>query len=227
MFMTSVDAFNVQTDDLPLRLVYWLTNLVGGGVVAALIEPTLERAPLLGARPRLRAIAQIIVMTFPITALVWFVSGMMAVSGLNLGPLIGYFPSVLVVDIGVVLLAWVLRLATRPPLLLVQSGNANPLAAHLEPRLARAALIAVEAEDHYLRVYTAAGHALVYMRFSEALRTLDAGDGLRTHRSWWVARSAVDAVRWQNGRAEIMLSNGILAPVSRSYANDVRKTSWT
>src|SRR5471030_1670041 len=89
MFMTSVDAFNVQTDDLPLRLVYWLTNLVGGGVIAALIEPALERAPALTARPRVRAVVQIIVMTFPITGLVWVVSGMMAVSSLKLGPLIG------------------------------------------------------------------------------------------------------------------------------------------
>jgi hypothetical protein len=226
MFMTSLDAFNVQTGNLALRIVYWLTNLVGGGVIGALIEPVLEHAPALAARPRLRAVAQIVAMTLPITVLVWAVSGLMGMSRLNLRDLLGYFPSVLVVDIVVVGLAWLIRLATRVAPAVGPVADANPLAEQLEPRLGRASLIAVEAEDHYLRVYTTAGEALIYLKFADALQALGAGDGLRTHRSWWVARSAVDAVRWRNGRAELLLSNGVRAPVSRTYAGDVRRTSW-
>ena len=226
LFMAAVIAFNAAANGVWARILYWQINLLGGGAIAALIEIPLERRLRLAARPGLRAVVQALVMTFPITLLVWVVSGLMRVNPLGLMALLGYLPSVLVVDIVVVLLAWLLRATIRPKPEPATGLVVNPLASRLEPRFARAALIAVEAEDHYLRVHTTAGQALVYMRFSDALEELAAGDGLRIHRSWWVARNAVDTVRWRNGRGEIVLNTGILAPVSRTYAADVRRASW-
>jgi hypothetical protein len=226
LFMAAVIAFNAAANGFVARVVYWQINLLGGGAIAAQIEPRLERMFGLAARPRLRAVVQAIAMTFPITLLVWTVSGLMGVSPLSLVNLLAYFPSVLVVDIVVVVLAWLLRTTIRPRPPTATRRETNPLASRLEPRFARAALLAVEAEDHYLRVHTAAGQALVYMRFSDALGELAAGDGLRIHRSWWVARHAVDTVRWRNGRGEVALNSGVLAPVSRTYAADVRRASW-
>jgi hypothetical protein len=230
LFMAGVGAFDAIHANFPVRAVYWLTTVVGGGVIAALVEPGLAIAPGLVARPPVFAVAQIVVMTFPVTVLVWVVSALMTGVPFDLRHGLMLFPRVLLVDIVVVLLAWILRKASRPAPVgdasLVAHPPANPLADRLEPKFARAALIAVETEDHYLRVHTTAGQSLIYLSFTDALPVLAGADGLRVHRSWWVARGAVDRVRWRGGRGEVVLANGVCAPVSRSYAAQVRRANW-
>ena len=226
LFMAAVIAFNAAANGFWARIVYWQINLLGGGVIAALIEIPLERRFHLASRPRLRAVVQAIVMTFPITFLVWTVSGLMRVSPLSVPALLAYLPSVLVVDIVVVLLAWLLRTTIRPrpastPGARDRSARRPPGAAlrsapRLKPSRPKTIICAVGPRPV----------PRAYMRFSDALDELAAGDGLRIHRSWWVARNAVDTVRWRNGRGEIWLNNGVLAPISRTYAADVRRASW-
>ena len=96
----------------------------------------------------------------------------------------------------------------------------------LPPRLKRAPLLALQSEDHYLRVHTAAGDALILMRLSDAMTAVENLDGRQTHRSWWVARDAVDAVSRGDGRAMLTLSNGVQAPVSRTHAPALRESGW-
>lgn len=226
LFMAAIGAFQTETEHLPVRVAYWLICIVGGGVIAALIEPLLERVSVLAARPLARAMVQIIAMTFPITLLVWTVSGQMIGSRFELEHLVRFFPQVFVVDVIVVLIAWMLRTALRPHPAARPPAPTGPLMERLPPKFARATLIAVEAEDHYLRVHTSAGQTLILMRFADALDALSAADGLRVHRSWWVAKGAVDSVRWRNGRGELELASGVRAPVSRSYVADVRNAAW-
>jgi hypothetical protein len=87
-------------------------------------------------------------------------------------------------------------------------------------------LLAVNAEDHYLRVITASGSGLILMRMADALRELDAHAGLQVHRSWWVAREAVRAIRRDNGKTILELSNGQQVPVSRTYLAAVRSAAF-
>ena len=96
----------------------------------------------------------------------------------------------------------------------------------LQPKYREARLHAIAAEDHYLRVYTSAGDTLIRMRMSDALLAVDQLDGARTHRSWWVARGAVESVRRSNGKAELTLTGNIKAPVSRSFAPALRAAGW-
>jgi len=86
----------------------------------------------------------------------------------------------------------------------------------LPPRLGRD-ILAVAAEDHYLRVHTPLGSDLILYRFGDALADLADADGLRVHRSWWVARAAVAACRREGERTVLDLSNGLTVPVSRTY----------
>jgi DNA-binding LytR/AlgR family response regulator len=104
------------------------------------------------------------------------------------------------------------------------SDNSVPLAiaTKLPPRLTRSTLVAVEAQDHYLRILTRDGEALIHMRFSDALAALAQSDGTRAHRSWWVARSAIESTKFANGRGEISLDDGSVVPVSRSFAQQVK-----
>ncbi len=81
-----------------------------------------------------------------------------------------------------------------------------------------ATLYAVSSEDHYLRIHTDRGEELILMRLSDALRELEAANGLQTHRSWWVAQEGVADVMRSNGKMSLQLKSGAIAPVSRSFS---------
>lgn len=88
-------------------------------------------------------------------------------------------------------------------------------------------IIALEAEDHYLRVHFAGGQStLVLLRLSDAISEMPADLGAQTHRSWWVAQSAVRAVSKADGRATLTLEGGITAPVSRSFYKQLGVLGW-
>lgn len=224
-FLAAISAFD--TEELPTlpRHLYWQCALIGGGVIAALIESWVARR--LARRPRLFVVVQLIAMTPPISLWVAVLPTILWGAGFRIEKIFWTMPSVLTVNIAIVGLAWLARSALRTPAVAVVEGIApGMIRARLSPRLARARLLAVEAEDHYLRIRTEAGSDLVLMRFGDALEALRACDGFRTHRSWWVARAAVDTVRWKGGRGELVLSDGSTAPVSRTYASALKGTDW-
>lgn len=92
--------------------------------------------------------------------------------------------------------------------------------------LRKATLLSMTAEDHYLRVRTHAGDALILMRLSDAVAACAGLDGARTHRSWWVARDAVTSARKGDSRGTLILSDGTEAPVSRTYYPALRDAGW-
>jgi len=99
------------------------------------------------------------------------------------------------------------------------------LAERLPPHLGQD-VIALQMEDHYVRVHTTRGDTLVLMRMADAVAELGGLDGLRVHRSWWAARTAVTAVE-RNGRSlTLMLSNGLAVPVARDRARQLREAGW-
>lgn len=107
----------------------------------------------------------------------------------------------------------------------------NPLAAgeqFLEqlPANKRGELLAIETQDHYLKVYTDKGRHLILMRLKDALTLLNDYPGLQIHRSWWVANSAITAIEKVDRKTWLVLKNGIKAPVSRTFTADVKKLGW-
>jgi hypothetical protein len=96
----------------------------------------------------------------------------------------------------------------------------------LPARLRGASLYAVEAEDHYLRLHTSRGSDLILMRLSDAIAELEGLEGARTHRSWWVARDAVQGAERREARISLRLPDGLTAPVSRTYVKYLREGGW-
>jgi DNA-binding LytR/AlgR family response regulator len=96
----------------------------------------------------------------------------------------------------------------------------------LPPRLMGGVLHAVEAEDHYLRLHTSKGSDLILFRLADAIGELEGVDGAQTHRSWWVARAAVSDVRRSEGRVDLVLQSGALAPVSRRNVKVLKEMGW-
>ncbi|UOR15842.1 LytTR family DNA-binding domain-containing protein [Qipengyuania aquimaris] len=87
-------------------------------------------------------------------------------------------------------------------------------------------LLALEMEDHYVRAHTALGSELVLMRLGDAIAELDGIEGRQVHRSWWVARDAVEEVRREGRNIRLALSGGIEAPVSRNRAAELKQAGW-
>lgn len=226
LFLAAVAPFGSAEAPTPSRYLYWQMAMVGGGVIAALIEPPL--AHRLSGRPRLFLLAQLTAMTPAIAVWIALLPVFMFGARVSAERVLTVLPDVLIINVAVVVLAWLTRKALgrrdAPP---VPEGLApSVIRTRVPPRLARARLVAIEAEDHYLRIRTEAGSALVLMRFGDALEALGTADGFRTHRSWWVARTAVEGALWKAGRGELALSDGSVAPVSRTYAAGLKGTDW-
>ena len=85
---------------------------------------------------------------------------------------------------------------------------------------------ALKGEDHYVRVFGEGREELILMRMRDAIDRLGSAGGLRVHRSWWVTREAVAAVR-RDGRAAILtLAGGQEVPVSREMMPALRAAGW-
>lgn len=89
------------------------------------------------------------------------------------------------------------------------------------PELGRA-IVALETEDHYLRLHTAAGSTLILMRMADAVALIDPRLGVQVHRRWWVAEEAVASLGNDRQRLVIRLTDGRSIPVGRTFAAAVR-----
>ncbi|MBY5709629.1 LytTR family DNA-binding domain-containing protein [Rhizobium leguminosarum] len=87
----------------------------------------------------------------------------------------------------------------------------------------RGSLLRLSVQDHYTEVVTSRGRELVLLRFADALKETAATPGLRVHRSHWVADAHVESLKRDNGRLLILTGDGTEIPVSRSYAEEVRR----
>ncbi len=87
-----------------------------------------------------------------------------------------------------------------------------------------AQLWCLKAEDHYLKVMTDHGSALILMKFEDAVSALNGYPGIQTHRSWWVSASQLQAVSLGLGASNtIPLSDGTEVPVSRRRKKVVKE----
>ena len=220
-----------QTDHIPVsrRFVYWVLCIVGGGGIGIAVDEALGRR---AASFWLRLAVTSLLMTPAVTAFVMVVSHLMARQPLGLPRYLGLLWQVLVISAPVMAaraLVWrrprtvvETRVVVAPPLPEAEAAFRRRLSA--KRRAAR--LIAVEAYDHYLRVHTDAGPELVTLRFADALEELAGAHGFRTHRSWWVAGDAIEAVRWRRGAGEARLAGDVTAPVSRAHAPALKAAGW-
>ena len=127
---------------------------------------------------------------------------------------------------------WRARIEPAPPDRPAEEAESSP--ATREPPLlsrlpaeSRAELLHLRMQDHYVEVHTAAGMELLLLRFRDALREVENVNGLRVHRSHWVARAAVVGVeRRRGGGLMLHLVNGNEVPVSRSFVHVLKAEGW-
>jgi hypothetical protein len=170
-------------------------------------------------RPWLTVAVMTAVITGPLSVIVWAATGLFFAQKLYpLAALPQLFGPVLVVTLAVTTVNVFLG---RAQPVQTHAAPASPAPASPPPvrfldrlplKLRGATLYAVQAEDHYLRLHTDRGSDLILMRLSDAVEELEGLEGARTHRSWWVARSAVRGVDRGDGRATLTLEGGLSVP---------------
>ncbi|MYE01734.1 MAG: LytTR family transcriptional regulator [Alphaproteobacteria bacterium] len=125
--------------------------------------------------------------------------------------------------IGLVISAAVLAIRSRPAPQEERAPAAAPprFLDRLPHRIGRD-LVYLRMADHYVEAFTTEGSDLVLMRFADAIAELKEADGMRVHRSYWVARGHVTGSTRENGRPTLHLTGGHKVPVSRTYLPEVR-----
>jgi hypothetical protein len=228
LFLGLIGPLDTSSAPLGLRLGYWTGAVLGGGILGWATSSLVMRWRPLQTRLWLAVAVVSLAMTPATTAFVW-IWGKLFFG--DAGPF--NRPFLLIGPVFVICLAMTTIHSLRAPG--PAEGNrpetpedsaAARFIDRLPPRLRGATLLAVEAQDHYLRLHTDRGSDLILLRLSDALAELSGLDGAQTHRSWWVARGAVKDVRRQGGRAILTLSNGLEAPVSRAQAAVLRRAGW-
>ncbi len=86
-------------------------------------------------------------------------------------------------------------------------------------------VLCLRMEDHYVRVHTLNGSRLVAGPFERVIAGLGQ-EGMRVHRSWWVARAAVTGVVVDGRNLRLSLRGDLFAPVSRASVAKLRQAGW-
>lgn len=97
------------------------------------------------------------------------------------------------------------------------------------PRLAKrlqdaetSPIVRLSVNDHYVVVYLENGtEERILMRFSDAVEEMDGVAGFCTHRSHWVAQSAVSEMRRCGSKEFLILTTGEQVPISKTYRGNV------
>lgn len=217
---SAVGAFALHDDPLVGRIVYLvMLNWVGAGygILGYLLA---RRMAWFRASFWRRVLAADLVTLVPQALTSW---GSTWLVGVNLGPeTLWLFLGNTFLLSGACLAAFIgpiLDRALEPAVGAAPVPSPTSFLARLPLRLRTAELWALKAEDHYLRAITSGGEALIRMRLADAIKELTGVDGVRCHRSWWIARTSVADVRRADGRLRtVLLPNGLEVPVSRAGA---------
>lgn len=204
----------------PVRYAYWIGLVLAGYLAAAAVARLARSAPNIWAASLVVTLGSALPMTFVVAWVMTLVQPGRIIAPAQLPAL---FAAVAAVQL-LIVLTLVRPGMDRTPATALR-GDASPiddptfptaLLARL-PRHLGADLLALESEDHYLRVHTRAGSELILMRLSDAVGLLDPRLGVQVHRSWWVARSAVERLEKDGQRVRLRLVNGLCVPVGRTY----------
>ena len=231
LFYALLAPFGTNVVPLPQRLIQ---DLALGFSSMALLWPPMRLLLRLGDRAGLPElfvlIGGLILLTIPVTLVSVPLLGLFQPQ-MPKGPaplIVGYFIIVtMTLPGGVAYMMVERRLLNRRPASAPSDVPPQPAKTPiwLSPRLGPEVL-ALQGEDHYVRVHTPLGSELLLMRLRDAIKDLEGRTGEQVHRSWWVAREAVGGVRANGRRVSLTLTNGLEVPVSREATARLRRAGW-
>jgi LytTr DNA-binding domain len=235
IFMTISEAMGTGVVPFGPRLLYWVIVMETGAVIGVGVTTGIQAWGRLQRHPIAEVLAISVLIALPLTL------GVIGAGIIILGmarPDVGdVFRNFLLVAFVSAIITGItyaigsrrkalMALAAVEPVSVVVPVADDRFRLRLPVHLQSAGILALVSEDHYLRVYTDAGNALILMRLSDAMSELDGKGGAQTHRSWWVARDAVRTISRGEGKAVLTLSDGTEAPVSRTHYRTLQAAGW-
>lgn len=217
--------FGSQTAFAPaVRYSYWMVLALAGYGAAIAAERVLSSAAP-GRKTATRIVLVAAASAVPMTFLVAWATGVVQ-PGRTYSPaqLLGLFPYVALVQLLIARIistdhqmieAAVVDQPTAPPEYPLQFMSKLPATLRRD-------ILALEAEDHYVRVHTLHGSGLILIRLADAVAIIDPRLGLRVHRSWWVAQDGVRGLERTSGRTIARLVDGTAVPISRTCLSAAR-----
>lgn len=234
-----INLFNPGDMALGARLAFWIGGFLAAWILVRLIAQFgTASAKLAGLNP-----VWGYAITIPLSAAViswsilWWRGGSQLAAGEAFGRI---WPSTILVGIGFFALFYVLYSRADssgealedadPPAPESTPHNSSQTELHtpLHGRLPAGfpAILALSVEDHYTRVHAATRSEMVLMPLGEAIGMLPPEDGRQVHRSWWVAREALENHKREGRDIKLTLTNGLEVPVSRSKVQTLRDAGW-
>ncbi len=239
LFMAFLNPFGSVTDvPTPVAIGYWVSLIIYGGVTGEVAAWVVRRM-----LPRLPVWGYLVVLSLLMTLTVFpgvMVAQIVVGAPIEVGDLPRFAFYILLINVAVVSVivlgfrAFRTRSAMLDPdptgeIAQVPAPPPSPPASFLDRlpvKFRSGDIYAVSSEDHYLRVHTSLGEALILLRLADAVRELASVEGLQTHRSWWVAKQGLADVTRGDGRVTLKLKSGVEAPVSRTYQKAVKDAGW-
>jgi LytTr DNA-binding domain len=246
LVMAIIAPLHTDQIDLLPRLAYWQILMLSGATLGLGITELVERWGRLSRWPWLEVPVIGTLIALPLTMIVMGTGAMFFGAGANGIFRFSYnFGITALISIAITALGHAINgnkaaeapapmrtadtaTQTTPP----PQPEANRFTERLPLPLRTLPIIALQAEDHYLRVHlsardqASAQSTLILLRLSDAIAELPAEAGAQTHRSWWVAKEAVRSVVKADGRATLTLDHAIEAPVSRSFYKALGDKGW-
>jgi LytTr DNA-binding domain len=235
VFMTISEAMGTGGVPFWTRLLYWVIVMETGAVIGVGVTTGIQSWGRLQRWPILEVLAISVLIAFPLTLGV--IGAGMIILGMerpDAGDMIRNFLLVAFVSAIITGITYAVGSRRKALIALAAIDPAPPSVLMIDDRfrerlplpLQAARVLALAAEDHYLRVYTDVGNTMILMRLTDAIAELGGEHGAQTHRSWWVARDAVNKVARSDGKAVLTLSDGTEAPVSRTYYRVLQNKGW-
>jgi DNA-binding LytR/AlgR family response regulator len=235
LLLTFVGA--LETGELPIlqRLAYWEILMLSGAMIGLGVSESVEKWGRLRNRPSLEMPLVAVLIALPLTFMVVGTSSLFFRTRPPTLEALGImFAATFFISLVMTALSYFIH---WPGKLVAETSQARRVlqpeaitarfADRLPLPLRSSSIIALEAEDHYLRVHLTGGQStLILMRLSDAIAELPADTGAQTHRSWWVAKDAVRGVTKADGRAALALTTSLEAPVSRSFYKVLNDAGW-
>ncbi len=226
VFLAVVGAFGSVQAPLVWRLAYWVPIMLVGATGGVVVSELVDRGGWFDDRPAVQGTLIAVGLTLPLTLVIWLLSDLVFGGELRPERLPAFLGPVFIITCVMTALNYFTQRAPAETHAAPAGAEPARFLDRLPARLRGAALYAVEAEDHYLRLHTSKGQDLILMRLGDAVAELEGLEGAQVHRSWWVARDAVADARRGDGRATLTLTDGARVPVSRAYAKALREGGW-
>lgn len=207
-----------------IRFIFWTVTMATGILATIAIMPVLVKRMMREQHPVAHVAVAALLSSIPVTLVITFFNptfnfnSSFKVWGLQFGYVL--IVSLIVGGIGYPFLK---KIGAYGDIEASVDTDVDVFLKRLPLKFQSAELYGFSAEDHYLRVYTSKGEALILLRFADAMRDVSNAEGLQVHRSWWIMKSGVVDTRIEAGKRLLILKSETKVPVSRTYLKNAKQ----